>query len=167
MIRRIVDEGRPLKTVAAEFGLSERRTGEWLRRYRALGAAGLENRSSRPRTVANKTMAHQISAIRRLRREYRLTGAEIGEKLELARSTVAGWLVRLGLGRLSCLDPKPPVHHRLPDPGAALVQGAGRQGRAGNDRQRRWLHCKAATHGHQRQNATPGPKRNNLIRNYI
>ncbi|MEO9735419.1 MAG: hypothetical protein ABJO09_20585 [Hyphomicrobiales bacterium] len=67
-------------------------------RYRALGAlgaAGLENRSSRPRTVANKTMALQISAIRRLRRDYRMTGAEIGEKLDLARSTVAGWLARL------------------------------------------------------------------------
>ena len=86
MIRRIIEEGRPLKM----FGLSERRTREWLRRYRTLGAARLENRSSRPRTVANKTMAHLIGAIGRLRREYRLTGAEIGEKLDLARSTVAG-----------------------------------------------------------------------------
>ena len=84
MIRRIVEEGRPLKTVAAEFGLSERRTREWLRRYRTLGAVGLENRSSRPHTIANKTMAHQIGAIGRLRRDYRLTGAEIGEKLDLA-----------------------------------------------------------------------------------
>ncbi|MEP0589634.1 MAG: hypothetical protein ABJI43_04100 [Roseobacter sp.] len=40
-------------------------------------------------------MALQISAIRRLRRDYRMTGAEIGEKLDLARSTVAGWLARL------------------------------------------------------------------------
>ncbi|WP_394713580.1 helix-turn-helix domain-containing protein [uncultured Roseibium sp.] len=35
-------KGGRLKIVAAEFGLSERRTREWLRRYRTLGAAGLD-----------------------------------------------------------------------------------------------------------------------------
>lgn len=136
MIRRIVEEGRPLKIVAAEFGLSERRTREWLRRYRTLGAARLENRSSRPRTVANKTMAHLIGAIGRLRREYRLTGAEIGEKLDLARSTVAGWLARLGLGRLACLDPKPPVRrYQRQNPGELLhldIKKLGRFERTGH-----------------------------------
>jgi hypothetical protein len=36
-----------------------------------------------------------------LRREYRLTAEEIAGKLDLARSTVAAWLTRRGLGRLS------------------------------------------------------------------
>ena len=136
MIRRVVEEGRPLKTVSSEFGLSERRALEWLKRYRAQGAAGLENRSSRPRTVANKTMAHQVDGIGRLRREYRLTGAEIGEKLGLARSTVAGWLARIGLGRLASLDPKPPVRrYQRQTPGELLhldIKKLGRFKRTGH-----------------------------------
>ena len=43
-----------------------------------------------------------------LRREYRLTAEEIAGKLKLARSTVAAWLTRRGLGRLTALEPKPP-----------------------------------------------------------
>jgi hypothetical protein len=35
----------------------------------------------------------------RLRRDYRMTGEEIAARLRLARSTVAGHLARLGLGR--------------------------------------------------------------------
>ena len=136
MIRRIVAEGRPLKVVAAEFGLSERRAREWLRRYRMLGSAGLENRPSRPLTVANKTMAHQVDGIERLRREYRLTGAEIAEKLGLARSTVAGWLARLRLGRLTSLDPKPPVRrYQRQHPGELLhldIKKLGRFERTGH-----------------------------------
>lgn len=136
MIRRIVEEGRPVKIVATEFGLSERRTREWLKRYRMLGSAGLENRSSRPHTVANKTMAHQIGAIGRLRRDYRLTGAEIGEKLDVARSTVAGWLARLGLGRLASLEPKPLVRrYQRQNPGELLhldIKKLGRFERTGH-----------------------------------
>ncbi|MBG6178812.1 hypothetical protein IWQ55_006680 [Labrenzia sp. EL_208] len=136
MIRRIVEEGRPFKIVATEFGLSERRTREWLKRYRMLGPAGLENRCSRPHTIANKTMAHQIGAIGRLRQDYRLPGAEIGEKLDLARSTVAGWLARLGLGRLASLEPKPPVRrYQRQNPGELLhldIKKLGRLERTGH-----------------------------------
>lgn len=51
----------------------------------------------------------RIAEIARLRREHRLTGARIAARLKLARSTVAGWLKRLGMGRLKLIDPKPPV----------------------------------------------------------
>ena len=39
----------------------------------------------------------------------RLTGAEIAVKLGLARSTVARWLARAGMGRLARIDPPGPV----------------------------------------------------------
>ena len=109
MIRRIVEEGRPILEVAAGFGISERTARKWLSRWRKEGATGLENRSSRPKSAALDTSQYWRSAAERLRRDYRLTGEEIAAKLDLARSTVAGWLTRMGLGRLAALVPKEPV----------------------------------------------------------
>ena len=109
MVRRIVEERRPVAEVAAGFGVSERTCRKWLARFKADGAVGLQNRSSQPSAPANRTAAHWIAAIERLRREYRLTGQEIADKLQIARTTVADWLTRLGLGRLAALEPRPPV----------------------------------------------------------
>ena len=109
MVRRILDEGLPVAEVAAGFGVSERTARKWLARFRAEGAAGLENRSSRPTSVANRTAEPWIDMMERLRREYRLTAEEIATKLQCARSTVAAWLKRRGLGRLKSLDETAPV----------------------------------------------------------
>jgi transposase InsO family protein len=109
MVRRIVEEGRPVGEVAAGFGVSERTARKWLARFRAEGAAGLQNRSSRPASVANRTAEPWIDMMERLRREYRLTAEEIATKLQCARSTVAAWLKRRGLGRLKSLDGTAPV----------------------------------------------------------
>ena len=48
MVRRIVEEERPVAEVAAGFGVSERTARKWLARYRKEGAAGLGNRSPLP-----------------------------------------------------------------------------------------------------------------------
>ena len=50
MIHRIVDLHQPGAVVAAGFGLSERCACKWLARFRAEGAAGLADRSSRPKS---------------------------------------------------------------------------------------------------------------------
>jgi transposase len=100
MIRRVIEDGQPVREVARGFGISERTARKWLARFRAEGLSGLDNRSSRPRTVANRTAEYWIGVIEMLRREYRLTAEEIAGKLDLARSTVAAWLTRRGLGRL-------------------------------------------------------------------
>jgi transposase InsO family protein len=109
MVRRILEEGRPVAEVAAGFGVSERTARKWLSRFRSEGAAGLENRSSRPTSVANRTLEPWIDMMERLRREYRLTAEEIATQLKFARSTVAAWLKRRGLGRLKSLDEPAPV----------------------------------------------------------
>lgn len=136
MIRRIVEERRPVVEVAAGFGISERTARKWLARWRAQGAAGLENRSSQPRHVANRLMEPWISWIERLRRDYRLTAAEIADKLSLARSTVAGWLARRGLGRLaSRTETEPPRRYQRERPGELLhldIKKLGRFLRAGH-----------------------------------
>jgi len=108
MIRRILDEGQPLREVARGFGISERTARKWLARFKAEGPSGLDNRSSRPTTVANRTAEYWIGVMVQLRRDYRLTAEEIASKLKLARSTVAAWLTRRGVGRLAALEPKEP-----------------------------------------------------------
>jgi len=109
MVRRIIEEKRPVAEVSAGFGVSERTARKWLARYRKEGPAGLKNRSSRPRSVANRTLEPWIELMERLRREYRLTAEEIATQLKLARSTVAAWLKRRGLGRLKQLEEPAPV----------------------------------------------------------
>jgi hypothetical protein len=82
--------------------------GKWVRRYRAEGESGLLDRSSAPALVANATPEDRVQAIAALRR-LRLTGPEIAEVLEMAVSTVSAVLKRIGLGKLSRLEPEEPV----------------------------------------------------------
>lgn len=95
-------EGWPVSEIADAAGVSQRTVYKWLAR------TSHENRSSRARRIANRASDRLIEEMARLRGQ-RLTGAMIARRLRLARSTVAGWLNRLGLGRLKLLEPKPVV----------------------------------------------------------
>jgi transposase InsO family protein len=106
--RRVIEQGWSLTEAAEAAGVSERTAGKWTRRYRREGEAGLLDRSSAPRRVANATSPERVEAIAALRR-LRLTGPEIAEILGMATSTVSAVLARIGLGRLSRLDPPEPV----------------------------------------------------------
>jgi transposase InsO family protein len=108
MVRRILEEGVALTEAAEAAGVSARTAGKWVRRYRAEGGAGLLDRSSAPRRVHNVTPPERVEAIAALRR-VRLTGPEIAEVLGMATSTVSAVLKRIGLGRLSGLEPVEPV----------------------------------------------------------
>jgi len=121
MVRRVIEEARPVAEVAAGFGVSERTARKWLARFKLEGVAGLANRSSRPASVANRTGEAWIDMMENLRRDYRLTAEEIAVKLKLARSTVAAWLKRRGLGRLKSLDvPAPVRRYQRQRPGELL-----------------------------------------------
>ena len=108
MVLRVLDEGLTLTEAAEGAGVSVRTAGKWVRRYRAEGEAGLLDRSSAPRHVHNVTPPERVEAIAALRR-LRLTGPEIAETLEMATSTVSAVLGRIGLGRLSRLEPEEPI----------------------------------------------------------
>jgi transposase InsO family protein len=108
MVLRILEEGIALAEAAEAAGVSARTAGKWVRRYREEGEAGLLDRSSAPRRVANATPPERVEAIAALRR-LRMTGPEIAELLGMATSTVSAVLLRIGLGRLSRLDPPEPV----------------------------------------------------------
>jgi transposase InsO family protein len=107
VVRR--QDGWSAAEIAEAIGVSVRTVYKWLARFREAGRAGLFNGQSAAGRIANRMADALIVEIARLRRERRLTGAAIARRLKLKRSTVAGWLRRLGLARLSQLEPKPPV----------------------------------------------------------
>jgi transposase InsO family protein len=113
--------GLAVDEIAGQFGVSVRTVRKWIARWRAEGTAGFQNRSSRPGTVTSRLSEAAVAAIEHLRRQYRLSADIIATKLDLARSTVAGWLTRLGLGRLGALEPpEPPRRYQWPRPGDML-----------------------------------------------
>ena len=101
--------GWPPSEIAEAIGVSVRTVYKWLERHRRGGGGALHDARSAPARVANRLADPVIAQIARLRREGRLTGVAIARRLRLKRSTVAGWLRRLGIGRLDLLQEKPPV----------------------------------------------------------
>ena len=107
MVRRVVDQGWSLAQAAAAAEVSERTCSKWVGRYRAEGDRGLLDRSSAPRSIPHRTAHDRVEAITALRR-LRMTGAEIAACLGMALSTVSAVLRRVGLGKLSRLEPPEP-----------------------------------------------------------
>ena len=112
----VVVDGFTIKAAALAMGVSVRCARKWVGRYRLEGAAGLRDRSSAPRCVANRTPQERIEVIVTLRR-LRFTAAEIAETLGMALSTVSGILTRSGLGRLGLLGLEQPVRYERSRPG--------------------------------------------------
>jgi transposase InsO family protein len=129
--RRVLEQGWSLTEAAEAAGVSERTAGKWTRRYRAEGESGLLDRSSAPARVANATPPERVEAIAALRR-VRLTGPEIAEALGMATSTVSAVLGRIGLGRLSRLEPPEPVRrYERARPGELIHVDVKKLGRIG------------------------------------
>jgi transposase InsO family protein len=120
LARRVVEEGWSLSEAAEAAEVSERTAGRWFDRYRGEGEAGLVDRSSAPASQPGATPEDRIQAIAALRR-LRLTGAEIAAALGMALSTVQGIPTRIGLGKLSRLEPpEPPNRYERRRPGELL-----------------------------------------------
>jgi transposase InsO family protein len=107
MVLRVVEQGWSLAQAAEAAGVSERTCRKWVGRYRDEGEAGLLDRSSAPRSIPHRTPDELVELIVLLRR-LRMTGAEIAFCLALALSTVSAVLLRVGLGKLSRLEPPEP-----------------------------------------------------------
>src|SRR5947199_5769740 len=153
----VVDEGLTIVAAAAAVGVSVRCARKWVGRYRLEGAAGLRDRSSAPRRVANRTPDDRVGAIIKLRR-LRFTAAEIAETLGMALSTVSGILTRVGMGKLGRLGLEQPVRYERSRPGELVhvdVKKLGRiEGGAGKRAlgdQRRHVHATCTDRdGHRR-----------------
>ena len=117
LVERVLEQGWSVTAGAGAAGVSERTVYRWLSRWRAEGAAGLVDRSSRPRRSPHRLAPEKVKAIASLRR-LRMTAAQIAEILGLALSTVSAWLRRIGLGKRSRLEPpEPPNRYERRNPG--------------------------------------------------
>ncbi len=106
MVRRLGTKAAA--AVAADYGLSVRTVRKWKHRYAMGGVEALADASSRPKRCRCSLTSEDMSQIHELR-ITRKTGDEIALLLGLRRSTVFRALRKLGLSRLSPLEPKPPV----------------------------------------------------------
>lgn len=109
IVQRIRHEQWPPAEAAAAAGVSLRTTYKWLRRHRLGGRPALEDASSRPHRQPRRTSPTLVAAIVAARHERRTAWA-IATRLQVPRSTVAAVLVRVGLNRLTHLEPQAPVH---------------------------------------------------------
>lgn len=132
---RRLEQGWTLTRAAEAAGVSVRTISKWRRRYRLEGEQGLVDRSSAPRSVPHRTPEERVFVIAQLRRE-RLLAWQIAERLEMPLSTVSTILARIGLGRLSRLEPPEPANrYQRERPGELLhvdVKKLGRIGRPGH-----------------------------------
>ena len=94
--------------VAADYGLSIRTVRKWKRQYVMEGAEALADASSRPKRSRCSLTSETLNRMHALRKE-RNTGEEIALFLGLCQSTVFRGLCKLGLSRLTSLEPKPEV----------------------------------------------------------
>jgi len=108
MCRAVLEQGLTLKLAAASFNVSGKTAAKWVGRYRELGAAGLCDRSSRPRRLRRPTSDELVTRVEALRRE-RWTGHRIAMQTGLSKATVCRILRRLKLNRMRDLEPPAPV----------------------------------------------------------
>lgn len=117
---KMVLGGQTPKAVSEAVGVCPRTVRKWLGRYQTEGPAGLRDRSSRPHRLHRPTAQAVVDRIEALRRQ-RLTGQAIAAETGVSAATVSRILKRLGLNRLSALEPaEPPRRYQRDRPGELI-----------------------------------------------
>jgi transposase InsO family protein len=115
MCTRVREDGWRLEDAADAAGCSARTGYRWLRRFDA--GESMEDRSSAPGSVPGRTPRAVERTVEELRR-LRMTSTQIAATLGMPVSTVGAILTRLGLNRLSRLEPpEPPNRYCRRHPG--------------------------------------------------
>jgi transposase InsO family protein len=118
LCRRVIEEHWTVAEAADAAGCSERTAYTWLARFRA--GEPMTDRSSAPKRVWNRTADKVVALIEGLRRR-RWSSIKIASQLRMALSTVGAVLKRLGLQRLSRLEPpEPPNRYCRRHPGELI-----------------------------------------------
>jgi transposase InsO family protein len=115
-----VRSGMPLRTAARRFLVTAKTAAKWSSRFRADGADGLLDRSSRPHRSPTRLPQPVIDHIIELRRQY-TPGYEIARRCGVSPASVSRVLRRIRLSRWRDLHPTPPVRrYEHPAPGDLL-----------------------------------------------
>src|SRR5882724_11917910 len=131
-IVRQVASGQTPEAVAEAAGICPRTVRKWVDRHRREGLAGLQDRSSRPHRLHRPTPQAVVVEIERLRRQ-RWTGKQIASETGVSPATVSRVLRRLGLNKLSALEPAEPVRrYEREHPGELIHLDIKKLGRIGS-----------------------------------
>ena len=129
-IVRQVMSGQTPKAAALAVGVCPRTIRKWVARYRAEGLSGLRDRSSRPRRLRRPTPQEIVRKVEQLRRQ-RWTGKQIAAEVGVSPATVSRVLRRLGLNKLSALEPEPVRRYERENPGELIHIDIKKLGRIG------------------------------------
>jgi transposase InsO family protein len=105
LVRRVIDDRRPVAHVAKELGVSRQCAHRWVARFFAEGEPGLLDRSSRPHRSPTRTSAAIEEAVVELRRRHRRGQDWLGPELGLPARTVSRVLRRHQVPYLHECDP--------------------------------------------------------------
>lgn len=103
IVDRVLAGHRPGE-VAKQLGVSRQTVYKWVRRWRAEGAAGLVDRSSRPHRMPRRTSVETTAAIVAARRAHHAGPVRLAAILGIAASTIGAVLARAGMPRLADVD---------------------------------------------------------------
>ncbi|MGZ4476684.1 MAG: helix-turn-helix domain-containing protein, partial [Nocardioides sp.] len=123
LARLIVEDGWKPSAAAKMFMVSTVTARKWAARLRTEGPAGMQDRSSRPRTCPHRTPEPVVRDIVTLRWRHRLGPVQIAGRLNMAPSTVHAVLVRARINRLSHIDRvtgAPIRRYEHPHPGSLI-----------------------------------------------
>ena len=130
-IVELVASGQTPKAVSEAVGVCPRTVRKWVDRHRREGLAGLQDRSSRPHRLRRPTPQPVIEKIERLRRQ-RWTGKQIAAETGVSSATVSRVLRRLGLHKLSALEPEPVRRYERERPGELIHLDIKKLGKIGS-----------------------------------
>ena len=131
LVNRVLVEGWSMAKAAEAQQVSRTTIHKWVRRYRAEGETGLEDRSSRPRRSPRLTPPELVQSVLAARVERRWGPHRIGPLLGMAPSTVYAVLDRTGFSRLRDADRLSgvPVRYVHDHPGSLIHQDHKKLGR--------------------------------------
>jgi transposase InsO family protein len=108
LVRYVSQHAVTLKAAAATFNVTAKTAAKWVKRYRALGVAGLYDRSSRPHRSPHRLPETVVEQVIQLRRHH-APGYEIARRTALSPASISRILRRARLSRWRDLHPAPPV----------------------------------------------------------
>jgi transposase InsO family protein len=144
LARRALRLTANISELGREFGVSRKTVLKWRQRFLDAGERGLCDRSSKPVRCPQRLARHRRRQIARRRRE-RWSSVRIAQYYQLPLSTVVTEQRRIGLARLTSLEPpRPVVRYERRRPGTLVhldIKKLGKIARVGHrihgDRRRR------------------------------